>query len=235
MLKIRYNLFYGLKQEQVYQAYEQFWIERGYQLVKGRLQRRVDFEEFVLYRSDGIWTLLEWSGGWEWKLRRQAQLYVSDVLQCPGLLVFVDDGAYWGYELFSKGQAIDHFVQDPDASTTWFPDNDCRGKPERFVEQFPWLSLKATHLASYLVQQPSLKRAKTSRVYEITRDRLNVPPTGRGHQFSRFDECAVLDFLRFLGLRIESRNNYVIPLASPWQVFKIVDSNGLVFGDKEVV
>jgi hypothetical protein len=39
VLKLRYNLFYGLKQEQVYRVYEQFWIERGYQLVKGRTQQ----------------------------------------------------------------------------------------------------------------------------------------------------------------------------------------------------
>lgn len=247
MMNICYNLFYGAKQRHVYQAYEQFWGERGYRLVEGKSQgyeliwRKQGYQlmrgmvkgpqDFVLYRSDGVWTVLDWCAGWEWKLRRQAQLYVSEAHQCPGLLVFVA-GSYWGYELFSNGQAIDHFVQQPDESMVWFPGHDCRGKPELFVEQFPLLDLKATTLASYLVQQPSIKHMKRFREFEIAWDRLNVPPVGRGNQFNRFDRFAVLDFLRFVGLRI---GNSIIPLAPSWRVFKIVDSNGRVFGGKEAI
>jgi len=218
-LKLRYNLFCAVKHEDVYDSYRQFWIEQGYQFVAVNivpLPER-DFDTYALYRSDSCWTLLDWCGGWEWELRRQAQLYVSRALGCPGLLVFVFDGDYWGYELFNAGRVIDHFVQRPEEAGMWFPECDCRGNPELFVTRFqPWLQLKSKDLAAYFVQQPE---------DSIEYERLNVP-AHRGDQFNRFDECAVLDFLRFLGLRIELRNytnwSYVAPLAPVWRSFKIV-------------
>lgn len=234
-LKLRYNLFFDLKPEHISQAREQFWREEGNQLVEREFQRTKDQRSLadkggILYQPDGPWTLFEWPGGWEWVARRQAQLYVSRAFKRPGLLVFVYDGSYWGYELFRNGQALDHFVQDAEQGEWWFPGQDCRGNPALFAALFPSLHLDETKLASYLIQQPPWLTeeeyeqaeaegeeiiAEKIRECEGQRARLNVPAND-GDEFTRFSECAVLDFLRFLGLHIELRDHYVTPLAPHW-------------------
>jgi hypothetical protein len=198
-MKLRYNLFFAVKHEDMYRAYEQYSLaERGHRLVplKNTAPPYRPFDAYALYRSDGCWTLLNWCGGWEWKLRRQAQLYVSSLLGCPGLLVFVF-GGYWGYELFNAGHILDHFVQRSDECGTWFPGYDCRGNSELFVDQFrPWLNLKKGALAAYLVQEPVEMR------------------------------LGIFDFLSFLGLRIKWQRykygSYMAPLAPVWRTFEIV-------------
>jgi len=54
----------------------------------------------------------------------------------------------------------------------------------------------------------------------IESKRLNVPVRS-GDQFARFDECAILDFLRFLGVRVELRDEYVTLLAQKFRSFWI--------------
>ncbi len=236
-LKLRYNLFYDLKPGLIYQALVHYWKEEGERLMKREYERTGDWRSITsmgskLYQPDGPWTLFEWSSGWEWVVRRQAQLYVSRVFERPGLLVFVDDGDYWGYELFNSGRYIDHFVQNRDAGADWFPGQDCRGNAELFAAQFPHLHLDVTKLASYLIQDPWLteeefnqaqaqgEEAFREKMYEadLESERLNVP-ANEGDEFTRFSECAVLDFLRFLGLHIELRAHYVTPLAPLWHDF----------------
>jgi hypothetical protein len=84
----------------VYAALESFWTERDRQILTTALRPPPEavWDEYLLYQRQYGWTLLEWDGGWEWELRREAQLRVSRVLGCSGLLVFVYDGDYWGYE-----------------------------------------------------------------------------------------------------------------------------------------
>jgi hypothetical protein len=147
-LKLRYNLFYEVEADAVYAALESYWTERGRQI-----QTTVRRDEYVLYHSEHGWMLLEWDGGWEWELRRAAQLHVSRVLGCAGLLVFVYDGDYWGYELFNHGREVDHFVQDPE-STGWFPGSSCSGQPELFAAQFPPGRLRPADIAPYLLPMP---------------------------------------------------------------------------------
>jgi hypothetical protein len=222
-LKLRYNLFFAVTQHVVYKTYADFWMEHGYHLtdVPTRPLAERDFATYTLYRSDGYWTLLDWCGGWEWDLRRQAQLHVSQALGCPGLLVFEFDGDYWGYELFASGEVLDHFVQRPSEANTWFPNSDCRGNPERFAAAFrPWLKLSVKQLAAYLVQEP-----EDSRDYDC----LNRLVRG-GDEFPRFAPCSSVNFLRFLGLRVAWREyqpykmRYLTPLAPVWRSFQIVNS-----------
>ena len=42
--------------------------------------------------------------------------------------MFVYDGEHWGYELFERGEAIDHFVSRQEEGVhDWFPGADCGG------------------------------------------------------------------------------------------------------------
>jgi hypothetical protein len=97
---LRYNLFYSTAGA----VFEQF---------TSHYRRRGLAAEINFYRERNGWVVVELDAGWEWELRREVQLAVSDALGCPGFLVFVYDGDYWGYEFFDRGEAVDHFVQEP--------------------------------------------------------------------------------------------------------------------------
>ncbi|HZM74875.1 MAG TPA: hypothetical protein VFC19_04065 [Candidatus Limnocylindrales bacterium] len=126
-LALRYNIFHHADPKAVYGLLHAFWEKRGHRIVEGPRE----FNGYVLHHERNGWTLLNWSGGWEWKLRREAQLRISRLLNCTGLLVFVYDGRYWGYELFHQGVEVDHFVQKPEEHQ-WFPGRDCAGRAEAF-------------------------------------------------------------------------------------------------------
>jgi hypothetical protein len=217
-LALRYNLFYGVDAEAVYGGIVSFWVRLGFRLLPTPLRPlpELPFDAYVLYRPRGGWTLLAWDSGWEWARRRQAQLHVSRTLGCSGLLVFVYDGEYWGYELFNSGREVDHFVQDPDGGG-WFPGRDCVGSPQRLVAQFPARGLRPTDVSPYLVRNPDPS--------DLAREWNTVARAG--DEFTRGDECAVVDFLRTLGVGIELRRHgddrrYVTPLAQPWKAFKTI-------------
>jgi hypothetical protein len=97
-LALRYNLFHHADPKAVYGLLHTFWQKRSHRVIESNTP-----DTYVLYHEHNGWTLLDWDRGWEWKLRREAQLYVSRKLSCAGLLVFVFDGRYWGYELFDQG------------------------------------------------------------------------------------------------------------------------------------
>jgi hypothetical protein len=109
-LKLRYNLFHSVTAKDVFSVYSRFYSTRNATLISCN----DEFKKYELYESDSTWTILHWNGGWEWKVRREAQLFVSKELNCFGFLIFVFDGDYWGYEFFNQGQVIDCFVQDTD-------------------------------------------------------------------------------------------------------------------------
>lgn len=192
-LKLRYNLFHGVTAAEVYGAYVSFYAERGRPLQDvGKESQQLDF-----YESAGGWVVVSLDGGWEWKERREAQLAASRRLWCPGFLVFVYDGDYWGYELFDHGEAVDHFVQEADRQVcNWFPDEDCRGNAAVVVEHLPFLRID--DVTPYLVQSHNHARPEG----------LNVPARP-GDEFRRFDECAAVDFLRMLGVRVHLPDRYV--------------------------
>lgn len=191
-LKLRYNLFHNTSAEAVYGTYVSFYKQRGrpFQLAGYDLQQ-IDFH----VEKNG-WVVVSLDCGWEWTERRQAQLFVSERLSCPGFLVFVYDGDYWGYEFFNRGQAIDHFVQESTGIPIGFPGEDCRGNPEIVAQHLPFLH--RIDVAAYLQQMTEGAKPKG----------LNIPARP-GDEFNRFDECAVVDFLRMLGIPIELRDGYV--------------------------
>lgn len=90
-LKPRCNLFHAVDAEPVYQALVSFWEQRHSRLQAIAPAAR---DAYRLHGQRGGWALLDWDAGWEWTLRREAQLHVSRVLGCAGLLVFMYDGDY---------------------------------------------------------------------------------------------------------------------------------------------
>lgn len=221
-LKLRLNVFYNADARDVYDAYKAFYVAQGEDLVD---HSGDDFSRFTLYQKDRDWTVLWLDGGWEWSVRRQAQLEVSRQLNCKGFLVFVFDGDYWGYEFFKSGRSLDQFVQseEPPNGMDWFPGKSCTGNPQLIASEFPHLTEQ--HLAAYLVRDPVWVRTHgeptddehEARWTEKKRLDVRVRPAD---EFTRFDECAVLDFLRFLGVRVELRNGYVTLLAPKLRSFK---------------
>ena len=89
-LKLRLNLFHDLDASDVFGALASFYGKRGASLVSERDRQR----RYELYDRQGHWCVLDWDGGWEWKQRREAQLFVSERLHTAGLLIFVYDGEF---------------------------------------------------------------------------------------------------------------------------------------------
>jgi len=171
--------------------------------------QRIDF-----YQECDSWVVVSLDRGWEWKERREAQISVSRRLWCPGFLVFVYDGNYWGYEFFAHGKVFDHFVQEAVGPSVGFPGEDCRGKPELIVEHIP--SLQAEDFVPYLVQMHDW----------VVPEGANIPARP-GDEFGRFEECAVVDFLRMLGVPIRLQEGYVCPQTPVFRsAFKVTDDQG---------
>nr|WP_285556521.1 hypothetical protein [Streptomyces hygroscopicus] len=181
---------------QVDAALDEFWRAEGYRLVDAGVGQG-DF--YTLYEEYNGWTVLDWTRGWEWDLRRRAQLHVSRVYDCPGLLAFLYDGDYWGYELFHHGAEVDHFVQQADADQGFFADRPVEGRPELLLEQFPELGLDLAdargYLTGYRVDDPAFDD------FAWEDDDPRNSPVREGDGYGRFDGGALFDFLRFLGVK----------------------------------
>jgi hypothetical protein len=201
-LKLRLNLFHQVAATQVFDAYTHFYAEHGQQLVNEGKEHK----KFILHELDNDWVILSLDGGWEWDMRRKVQLFVSRQLDCIGFLIFVYDGDYWGYEFFNDGVVLDQFVQDPDEGRNWFTAPNV-GQPEVLHRHLPWLALE--DIVAYLVQmpQPDLNSFIHRKIVHEMYEGLNVPARP-GDEFKRFDECAVLDFLRILNVRVELQDRY---------------------------
>jgi hypothetical protein len=191
-LKLRYNLFHDTTAAAVYGAFVSFYQKRGRPLQLSH----DDSDGYRFYREHNGWVVVDWDAGWEWKERREAQLLVSQRLCCPGFLIFVYDGDYWGYEFFDRGKVFDHFVQESESQPIWFPGEDCRGNAGVLAEHLP--SIRIEDIEPYLMQMHDWVMPKD----------MNVPARP-GDEFRRFDECAVLDFLRMLGVPVQLRDGYV--------------------------
>ncbi len=191
-LKLRLNLFRDTTVDAVLGAYISFYEKRARPLrPSGDESQRIDFHD-----ADNGWVVVNLDGGWEWSERRDAQSLVSQRLQCAGFLVFVFDGDYWGYEFFDRGVRLDHFIQDSAADASFFPGQDCRGNSQLIAERLPFLHVD--ELTPYLVRKTDW----------VIPEGANVPARS-GDEFSRFDECAVVDFLRMLGVRVKMQENFV--------------------------
>jgi len=196
-LMLRYNLFRDVTAPAVYGMLQNFYTARGRPLRHtGTTDERIDVHE-----ADNGWVAVALDSGWEWEERRQAQLYVSRLLRCAGFLIFVYDGDYWGYEFFNHGMVLDQFTQESSDAPVGFPDRPTQGNAELVVEYLPFLH--EADVAPYLVQKHDWQIPKGA----STKARP-------GDEYNRFDECAVLDFLRMLGVAVSVQNGYV-QLESP--------------------
>jgi hypothetical protein len=233
-LKLRYHLFHGVEPGEVYNAYAEFYAAAGHPLRFVAKPTNEDSWYLVeIHEPNGGWTILHSHGGWEWEVRRQAQFYASRALHASGLLVWVYDGDYWLYELFANGKALDQFVQSPDHDAEWFPGKDCSGNPQLLAAQFPWLKIE--DIVGYLVRPPVIRDEDGDLVVDWDeRAKLDVPVRA-GDQYRRFEECAVLDFLRLLGVRVELRGpkgKGIVTLESPlWGTFRITGDPWLASRD----
>lgn len=201
-LALRVNAFRDVEAADVYGALAAFYAKRGAALVAEADRER----RFDVHHRRGRWCVVEWDAGWEWKLRREAQLHVSRQLGVPGLLVFVYDGEYWGYELFDRGVARDHFVQSSEDAPRWFPGDDCGGDAAVLAGT---LGLAEADVAPYLVRWRDW-------VERPAVDRLARP----GDTFKRGDECAVVDLLRALEVDVGVRDRRVQFGGAIWRSFR---------------
>ena len=224
-LKLRYHLFHGADAGALYDAYADFYAAAGHPVhIVSEPCPEEEWYTSRIHQQDACWTILNSHGGWEWEVRRQAQLYASRTLRVSGLLVWVFDGDYWLYELFSNGTVLDQFIQDPSEAQSWFPGKDCEGKAGLLAQHFPWVA--AADAAAYLVQQPRLRDDDPDQDRQWAEyDRLNEPVRAND-EFRRFDECAVLDFLRMLGVRVALRDHYVRLHSPEWRTFGSLTTSG---------
>jgi hypothetical protein len=190
-LMLRYNLFRDMSAPVVYGMLQNFYTARGRPLLHiGTADERID-----VHKAENGWVAVTLDRGWEWKERREAQLYLSRLLKCAGFLIFVYDGDYWGYEFFSQGLVLDQFTQERSDAPIGFPDKPSQGNPAIVVEHLPFL--REEDVAPYLVQKHD---------WQIEGANTKARP---GDEYNRFDECAVLDFLRMLGVGVSVQNGYV--------------------------
>ncbi len=195
------HLFYDVSPSEVFVALRTFYTQKG--LVINKTGHDED-ESLTLREPNGGWTVVELDRGWALQrdMRREAQLSVSRQLSCSGFLIRVYDGNFWEYELFKNGELLDHFVQEVETSEGRPPGTDA-GDVEAIVSVFPWL--KANDVAPYLIQEN----------WDDPEERLRLDVRARpGDEFTRFDECSVLDFLRLLGVEVSLVDHYVT-LGSP--------------------
>src|SRR3954447_26442196 len=118
-LMLRYYLFHGVTADTVSGALQSFYAARRRPLKPSNASTAISGDALTIHDADNNWVAVELDRGWEWKERREAQLFVSKRLWCPGFLICVYDGDYWGYEFFDRGEVLDHFVQQSDQSDQW--------------------------------------------------------------------------------------------------------------------
>ncbi|MET8950592.1 hypothetical protein ACWEO4_04295 [Streptomyces sp. NPDC004393] len=178
----------------MYEALSEFWKGGGYRLPPAA-DKATDV--YTLHEQYNGWTVLEWTRGWEWDLRRRAQLHVSRTYDYPGLLTFMYDGDYWGYELFHHGAAVDQFVQWTDGDQHFFDDRPVHGRPELLVAQFPALKLDLEHARGYITGYDYGDESYADFLWE--EDDPRNRPVRDGDLWGRMEAQAVFDFWRFLG------------------------------------
>jgi hypothetical protein len=190
---MRHHLFYGVESGQVYAAIQDFYGERSRILVKSEQSnygRRSQSRLYDLHTPQAGWVLCDCDA--EWALS-ELNSFVTKRLNCSGLLLYVDDGDYWAYSLFYCGRIVDGFSQATEISEDGLPGRNV-GDAAVVAAQFPWLAIE--DIQPYLVQEDWDD--------PIERLRLAVPPRS-GDEYTRFDELAVLNFYRLLGISVELR------------------------------
>jgi hypothetical protein len=215
-LKLRVNLFRDVDADATFHSLFRFYRAHGFDVRDGGGSD--PYECCQVHEQDNRWVLVDLPMAWrQWNLWRDAQLHVSSELACAGFLVFVYDGDYWGYEFFRNGQSLDQFVQVDDCcdGADWFPGRDITGNPRLLADELPQLSQEV--LISYLVRDPlwaswegipddDFDGERQRRWSELKR--LDVV-VREGDEFTRFHECAALNFVRYLGVSVTLEHHYV--------------------------
>jgi hypothetical protein len=209
-LKLRLCLFCGVGHEDVLTAYQQFY--RGHnQLLLPEAFELGSYQQFEFYQRADNWVIVGLDGGWERSTRQAAFLSISQSLSCAGFFIYVYDGDYWGYELFSKGIIHDQFISVNDPDGPYYCDDvpsGCDGDVSLIKSHFPFLN--EADISPYLVREtypdisPDVPVSEQSRQYHEYQKLVDIPPRS-GDEFTRFDECSVLNFLRMLGVEVELR------------------------------
>src|SRR5262245_18419790 len=143
-LMLRYNLFRDVTAPAVYGILLNFYVGRGRPLQHAG----TDAERLDVYDADNGWVVVALDSGWEWNERREAQVYVSQRLVRGGLLIFVYDGNYWGYELFNNGVVLDQFTQERNDTLVGFPNRPTQGNAAIVAAQLSFLH--ESDIAPYL-------------------------------------------------------------------------------------
>lgn len=217
-LSLKLSMFREVDPQRVYDAYARFHADLGRPL---RTEGEPDYAH-KLHDVNGGWAIIFHGIGWEAELRRDALRAVSRALGCIGMFAFVYDGDYWGYELVRDGRGCDQFVsyQEPSEADRWFPGKDMSGNPAMLAAQFDCVD--ADTAAAYLVRQPDASeylgpdRTQWPAQWQAMRDRLDVRARP-GDEFTRFDDCAILDFLRLLRVGVELRPMPQTPDRPMWR------------------
>ena len=239
-LSIAYSLFYQVLPNQIFDALQTFYVQRISWLDRTGQDQDED-QSLTLHEPENGWTVFDLGRGW-WRqndIQCEAALFVIEMLSCSGIFVRVYDGDYWEYELFENGRLIDHFVQE--AGVYYGPPGKGGnahaikggnahaikggnahaikggnahaikgGNAHAIVSVFPWLKIDV--VAPYLIQA---KRDDPDDWHGLPEDWHRLQgPVRPGDEFGRYDQCAVIDFVRMLGVSVNIVNRRVT-LVSP--------------------
>jgi hypothetical protein len=195
-LKLSFNLFAAQPASAVADAlrlyYRRHW-QRSVEIYQSMYGNDV-YETLEIYDCPPHWTVVDIDLEPEDWIR-QRHLFVSQALSCPGFYLFEYDGDYWGYEFFDSGVVIDRFKSD--ASRNFhFEGMTCAGDARKLAARLPFLNLQ--NIEPYLVLLPDIESTPEAE-YDDFQTQTDVPPRP-GDRYRRWDEGAMLNFLRALGV-----------------------------------
>jgi len=208
-LGLRFSAFHRTSPDRLWSTIEEFFHNKNRQICAELPDRRT-FPRWDFYEPANEWTILDVGytasvqDRTEW---RELMSFITRELAGVGFIFFVYDGDYWGYELENNGLIVDQFVQFPDEGAVYWPtDTDLSGNPSVLTRFFPWLSKQ--FLAPYLIQKPSPNMANIRQEVIDLGEAWDIKPHPTD-EFTRGNECAILDFLKALRIPVRSEDNYV--------------------------
>lgn len=195
--KFAVNLFADRSADEVTSALREFYDREGKRsvMIYQEMCDRTEISETLEIYAFPRWTVVDIYMEPEYWIRER-QLEISKQLHCAGLFLFEYDGDYWGYELFNNGEVVDRFTTN--ASYNWyFKGCECAGSAKRLADCFPFIEEDV--FTPYLVRLPNWDEVEMDE-YERLESETDHPPR-EGDEYNRWDEAAVLNFLRALGVQ----------------------------------
>lgn len=195
--KLAVNLFADRRAQELTDTLQSFYREHGQrslEIYRQMYGRHDAGEKLRIHDYPPRWVLVDIFLQPEHWIRER-HLFVSRMLRCAGFFIFEYDGDYWGYEFFDNGEVLDRFTSNA-SYRDYFEGRDCRGDPGVLAEKLPFLNIG--DIGPYLVRLPDCETV-TGEEYDRLRGETDVFPRP-GDQYRRWDECAVLNFIRALGI-----------------------------------